>query len=124
MEKISHEITLFAEPIFHFGNFTVTNALFSSWIVVGIIIILAFVLRIQLKEIPNKLQSIFEIIVDGALSLCDQVTNSRALSMKIFPIAISVFFFILINNWLGILQLGGGGSEPLWHFFDWHLENF
>src|SRR3989338_465696 len=109
MEKISHEITLFAEPIFHFGNFTVTNALFSSWIVVGIIIILAFVLRIQLKEIPNKLQSIFEIIVDGALSLCDQVTNSRALSMKIFTIAISVFFFILINNWLGILPLGGFG---------------
>ena len=109
MEKISHEITLFAEPIFHFGNFTVTNALFSSWIVVGIIIILAFVLRIQLKEIPNKLQSIFEIIVDGALSLCDQVTNSRALSMKIFPISISVFFFILINNWLGILPLGGFG---------------
>ncbi len=109
MEKISQEITLFAEPIFHFGNFTITNALLTSWVVVVIIIILSLVLRLKLSAIPGKLQNIFEIIVDGALGLCDQVTGSRALSIKIFPIAISVFFFILINNWLGILPLGGFG---------------
>jgi len=108
-EQISHEITLFAEPIFHLGSFTVTNALFTSWIVVGIIIILSLALRSKLKTVPGKLQNLFEIIVDGALSLCDQVTANRAISVKIFPIAISVFFFILINNWLGILPLGGFG---------------
>ena len=47
--------------------------------------------------------------MDGALDLCDQVTNSRALSVKVFPIAISVFFFVLINNWLGLLPIGGLG---------------
>ena len=109
MEKISHEITLFAEPIFHSGNFTVTNALLTSWFVVAIIIVLSFILRSKLRVIPGKLQSIFEMVVEGALDLCDQVTNSRALSLKIFPIAISVFFFILINNWLGLLPVGGFG---------------
>jgi F-type H+-transporting ATPase subunit a len=109
MEKISHEITLFAEPIFHFENFTITNALFTSWFVVIIIAIISFVLRSKLQTIPGKLQNIFEMIIDGALDLCDQVTNNRALSLKIFPIAISVFFFILINNWFGILPLGGFG---------------
>lgn len=108
-EQVSHEITLFAEPVFHFNNFVITNALFTSYFVVIIIIILSFALRFKLKEIPGKLQNLFEIIVDGALDLCDQVTNSRALSIKIFPIAISVFFFILINNWFGILPLGGFG---------------
>jgi F-type H+-transporting ATPase subunit a len=29
--------------------------------------------------------------------------------MKVFPIAISVFFFVLINNWLGLLPIGGLG---------------
>src|SRR3989344_3242567 len=48
-------------------------------------------------------------MIENALSLCDQVTNDRALSMRIFPFAISVFFFILINNWLGIMPLGGFG---------------
>ncbi len=109
MEKISQEITLFAEPIFHYGNFTITNALLTSWFVVAIIIVLSLVLRSNLATIPGKLQNIFEIIVEGALDLCDQVTNSRALSIQIFPIAISVFFFILVNNWLGIIPLGGFG---------------
>ncbi|KKS04377.1 MAG: ATP synthase subunit a [Candidatus Nomurabacteria bacterium GW2011_GWC2_41_8] len=109
MEQISHEITLFAEPVFHYGSFTVTNALFTSWFVVALIIILSFILRSKLKIVPGKLQNIFELIVDEGLKLCDQVTNNRALSIKIFPIAISVFFFILVNNWLGILPLGGFG---------------
>lgn len=108
-EEIAHDITLFAEPISHIGGFTVTNALLTSWVVVGIIIILSLVLRSRLSVIPGKLQNIFEVIVDGGLSLCDQVTSSRRLSVKIFPIAISVFFFVLINNWLGLLPIGGLG---------------
>jgi len=108
-EQISHETTLFAEPIYHYKDFAITNALFTSWIAVIVIVVLSFVLRSKLKEIPGKIQNLFEIIVEGALSLCDQVTNDRALSIKIFPIAISVFFFILVNNWFGILPLGGFG---------------
>jgi F-type H+-transporting ATPase subunit a len=109
MEEIGHEITLFAEPIFHFGSLTVTNALLTSWVVVGLIIILSLILRSKIVEIPGKFQNVFEMMVEGALGLCDQVTGSRVLSVKIFPITISVFFFILLNNWLGILPFGGFG---------------
>jgi len=109
MEQISHEITLFAEPIYHYNNFSITNALLTSWLAVFIIIILSFVLRSKLRLIPGKIQSFFEIIVEGALGMCDQVTSNRTLSIRIFPIAISVFFFILINNWLGLLPIGGFG---------------
>jgi F-type H+-transporting ATPase subunit a len=109
MEEISEKITLFAEPVFHLGSLTVTNALFTSWVVVVVIIILSLILRSKTREVPGKLQSVFEMLVEGALGMCDQVTGDRALSMRIFPIAISVFFFILLNNWLGILPLGGFG---------------
>jgi F-type H+-transporting ATPase subunit a len=108
-EEIVQEVTLFAEPIAHFEYLNVTNALLTSWVSVILIIILAIILRSKITAIPGKIQSVFEMIIEGALSLCDQVTNSRALSIKIFPIAISVFFFILVNNWLGILPLGGFG---------------
>lgn len=108
-EEVAHEITLFAEPVAHYGNFTITNALATSWVVVLIIIVLSVVLRSKLKVIPGKLQNAFELLLEGALDLCDQVTNSRKLSMQIFPIAISAFFFILINNWLGIFPFGGFG---------------
>ncbi|MEK7539374.1 MAG: FoF1 ATP synthase subunit a [Patescibacteria group bacterium] len=109
LPSISHETTLFAEPIFYYKNFTFTNALLSSWLAVLLIIILAVILRKKLREVPKGLQNIFEIIVEGALDLCDQVTSSRTLSLKVFPIAISVFFFVLINNWFGLLPLGGLG---------------
>lgn len=108
-QEISHETTLFAEPIAHVGSFTITNALVSSWFAVLVIVILSVILRKKLRETPKGLQNIFEIIVEGALDLCDQVTNSRAISLKVFPIAISVFFFVLINNWLGLLPIGGLG---------------
>ncbi len=108
-EEISHEVTLFAEPVSHFKNVPITNALITSWVVVGIVVILSVLLKSRLREIPGKLQSVFELVMEGALGLCDQVTNDRKLSLKILPIAISVFFFILINNWLGITPLGGFG---------------
>ena len=107
--EIAHEITLYAEPIFHFKDFVVTNALLTSWAAVFIIVALALTLKYVLKEIPRKLQNLFEMIIEAGLDLCDQVTNSRLLSVKIFPIAISVFLFVLMNNWLGIMPLGGFG---------------
>jgi F-type H+-transporting ATPase subunit a len=106
---IKHEITLFAEPILHSKNLNITNALLTSWVSVLVIILLAVIIRLKMREIPKKLQSLFEMVIEGGLSLCDQVTNNRKLSQKIFPIAISVFFFILINNWLGIMPFGGFG---------------
>lgn len=107
--EIVHEVTIYAEPIGHIGNFTITNALLTSWIAVGIIVILAIVVRLSIKKIPSKLQTLFEVIIEQTLDLTDQITGNRAKSLKIFPIALAVFFFILINNWLGILPLGAFG---------------
>lgn len=104
---IHHEITLFAEPLKEVHGFPITNSLVTAWGAVLLIIVLSVALRRSLREVPGKLQNLFEVIVDGALTLADQVTNDRKLTVKIFPIAISIFFFVLFNNWLGILPGGG-----------------
>jgi F-type H+-transporting ATPase subunit a len=103
------EHTLFAEPIFHIGSLSVTNALLTSWVAVGIIVVISLALRSKLKEVPLGIQNVFELIVEGGLGLIDQVTNDRKLSLRIFPFAFCAFFFILVNNWLGLLPLGGFG---------------
>lgn len=108
-EGISHESTLYAEPIAHFGSFTITNSLFTSWIVVFILIIIGIIVKTSIKKIPKGIQNLFELIIEGAESLCDQVTNSRAITNKAFPIVFAVFMFVLINNWIGILPFGGFG---------------
>lgn len=100
--------TLFAEPVFKNDFFPITNSLITSWIVVLIVALVVFSMKI--KRIPGKLQQIFEIILEGGLSLCDQVTGNRKLSHKIFPLAFSIFIFVLLNNWLGLLPLTAIGT--------------
>lgn len=107
--EVSHEITLYAEPIAHIGNFPVTNALLTSTVAVFLIIVGAVVLRARMREVPRGFQNACEAVLDGALSLCDQVTGSRTVSEKVFPLAFSVFAFVIVNNWLGLLPLGGLG---------------
>jgi F-type H+-transporting ATPase subunit a len=102
-----HETTIFAEPIFHIGNFQITNSLLNSWLAVIVIIVFCLVLRLKLGQIPSKIQHIFEILLEGAMSLCDQVTNDRKITLKIFPLVLSLFLFILVNNWLGLLPIVG-----------------
>lgn len=102
-----HETTIFAEPVFQVGNFQITNSLLNSWLAVLVIVILCVALRLKLKQIPGKIQHIFEILLEGALSLCDQVTNDRKITLKIFPLVVSIFIFILVNNWLGLLPIVG-----------------
>lgn len=101
--EIKMETTLYAEPVFHFGNFTVTNSLINSWIVVGIIIVLSLLIRFKLSTIPKGLQNYIEVILEGAYNLADSVTGSRKKTEKFIPIVLPLFTFILINNWLGLV---------------------
>jgi len=107
-KHVSHEITLYAEPIFHIGNFTVTNSLISSWSVVVVLVILAVVLGRSIKKIPQGIQNIFEIMVEKAVEMMDSVTHDSVKSKKIFPFVFTIFIFLLLNNWLGLLP--GVGS--------------
>ncbi len=103
----SHEVTIFAEPIYKIGNFTITNSLITSWVSVLVLILFFVAIRLKLKKVPGKLQNVFEVMLEGALSLCDQVTNDRKISEKILPVVFTVFVFILVNNWIGLLPLVG-----------------
>ncbi len=107
--QINHESTLYAEPVAYVHGFPITNALITSWVAVIVIIALSVGLRATMKKVPGKLQHLFEVILEGGLNLADQVTGSRKVTQKVFPIAISIFFFVLINNWLGILPFGAFG---------------
>lgn len=108
-QEISHESTLYAEPIAHIGSMAITNSLFTTWIVVIIVLILTLIIKIKAKLIPKGIQNVFEVLVEGAMDLADQVTGSKKITAKVFPLAFSIFIFVLISNWLGILPLGGFG---------------
>lgn len=102
-QQVSHEATLFAEPIAHVGEFTITNSLVMSWTAVFVIVVGMVLIGTRLKSIPGKLQGIFEILLEEALKLSDSITGSRHKSERLLPVILSLFLFILVNNWLGLL---------------------
>lgn len=109
---------LAAEPIFHIANFPVTNTYINSTIVVVLFILLGLWLRNKRREKPDKVQNFAESILEVALSYMDQVTHDRKKSIKFLPIVGSLFFFILISNWLGIFP----GIGSIGRFLSVHGE--
>src|SRR5680860_824471 len=119
-ENIIHENTLYAEPIAHVGSFPITNALATSTVALLIIAILAIIIRRNLKKVPTGLQNAMEIIIEGFLGIFDGVTGDRKKSLRFAPVVLAFFFFILINNWMGLLpgvgsigQIAAEGGEKV-----------
>lgn len=102
-QEASHESTLFAEPIFETGNFTITNSLLASWITVVILILFFVAIGRKVRTVPKGAQNVFEFLLEKALEMADSVTGSRKKSEKFLPICLALFLFILVNNWLGLL---------------------
>lgn len=101
-------ISLAAEPVFHVGNFAVTNSLLHAWITALILIVVAIMLGSRLKMSPRGLQNIVEIVISWLLDLSDSVTGDRKKSVKFFPLVTTIFLFVFVSNYLGLLP--GVGS--------------
>ena len=66
---------LAAEPLFHIGSFPVTNAYVNSTIALVVLVFVAFLIKISIKDIPGRLQNFVESIFESLLGYFDQVTN-------------------------------------------------
>jgi F-type H+-transporting ATPase subunit a len=113
--EIIHDNTLFAEPVAHLGNFAVTNSVLTAGLALIIIIILAAAVRRSLKKVPTGLQNALEMVIDGFLGIFDGVTGSRQKSLQFAPLVLAFFFFILINNWMGLLPGVGSIGQIVQH---------
>lgn len=106
--EISTNHTLFAEPVFKIGDWPITNSLINSWAVIAILVIVSLFLRSRIKLVPGRIQNALEMVIEQFFGIFDSVTGSRDKTLKFFPLVFAFFFFILVNNWLGILP--GVGS--------------
>ena len=114
-ENIIHENTLYAEPIAHVGSFAITNSLMTSGFGLIIIVIFSILIKKSIKKVPTGLQNVMEMIIESFLGIFDGVTGSRKKSLQFTPIVLTFFFFILINNWLGIIPGVGSIGQIVSH---------
>lgn len=108
-------ISLAAETIGHIGPLPITNSLLMTWVVMGMLFVLAIASARKLSLIPNYLQSIVEIVIEGLYSFFSTVVGHHV--KMIFPLVASLFLFIIVSNWVGLLPGVGtiGFTEQVAH---------
>lgn len=102
-------ISLAAEPILAVGKLVITNSMLAG-LVGSVTVFVLFTLgarRVALAPAGRWSQAI-ETISESILDLIEGVTHSRATAIRFFPLLMTLFTFILFNNWLGLLP--GVGS--------------
>lgn len=111
--------TLGSETIFHIGSFEVRNTLISSAMTILLLTIIGLVLRRKKYAIiPGGFQNLVESVVGGLFDFFDSVVGDRKKTEKFFPIVATIFFFIIVSNWMGLFP--GFGSIGIWEAEEGH----
>ena len=108
-----HIPSLAPEPIAQIGGFIITNTMINAWIALVIFLVLGIIISRKVKLRPGKFQNGIEYFLDSLFGYFDQVTGDRKKTLKFLPIVGSIFFFILLSNWLGLLP--GTGTITVGH---------
>lgn len=101
------EISIKAESVFHLFGFTVTNSFLTSSIVMFLTVLLCvYYYRQSQRQIKKGLYYVVKFIVNSVYSLFESVFGNK--TPLFFPILFAFFFYILLQNWFGLLP--GVGS--------------
>ncbi|MBI2626386.1 MAG: F0F1 ATP synthase subunit A [Candidatus Nealsonbacteria bacterium] len=101
-------ISFFSEKILEIRGWPISNTLLMSWISMALLVVFSFFVRSRLKAVPGKVQNLAEVLIEGMESFMTTVTGDKEKTRRFFPIVATLFIFILISNWMGILP--GVGS--------------
>lgn len=112
-------VSLAAEPVIHLGSFAITNGVLTTWLVMLFLIMLALVGTRRIPRnmaaasnrdlVPSGLQNLLEILVEAIYNLTQSVAGLW--TSKFFPVAATIFIFVLVSNFSGLLP--GVGSIGL-----------
>ena len=110
----SPHVVLPSEPIFHVGEFAITNTLISSWVTIILLCVLFFFGTRKMKMIPGRLQSFAEVVVDGIHNAIEGVAGPKHVR-TFFPLVTTIFLYVVTNALLALVPLWGTWG-PIEHF--------
>lgn len=97
-------ISMPSEALFYVGSFPVTNAvvtgLATTLIVVALFVYVGWMVQAGRY---NRFVGLVQWGFEGMLSQVDSVIADKKLARKIAPLALTIFFFVLIGYWLSVL---------------------
>ena len=95
-------ISLAPHHIAEVWGLSITPTLITSWLVVFILVLGAFLIGRSLKMVPGKGQVLVEESVSFVYRYVEEALGDAKLAMRYFPLIMSIFLFIFVANILGL----------------------
>lgn len=106
-------ISVAPEVVFHTGFVDITNTMFTSWFVVLTLILVAYFAGRRMSVVPRGFSGAVEATVVVFYDLVVGVAGERN-GRRFFPVVATIFFFVLVSNYMGLLPINNviGLPEP------------
>ncbi|MBA2720706.1 MAG: F0F1 ATP synthase subunit A [Chloroflexi bacterium] len=89
---------------------SIPSTLFTGWIVMAVIIVVAFFLSRSIRLVPTGGQNALEYAYEGLANFATSLGGPQA--RRYVPIFVTFFLYILLSNWSGLLP-GVGRTQQL-----------
>lgn len=113
-------VDLKAANLHEFLGLPVTNAIITSWVVTLLFLVAVRLVVGKAKAVPGRGQAVAETVIDGLRNLWEPIVGKKAMSWSL-PVLLTLFFFILIHNWSGLIP---GVGTVGWHTHEHGQEHF
>ncbi len=105
-----HEIGV--REVVQFAGLTFNwETLVMTWITMAVVILIAVLATRNLKMVPSGWQNVVEMVIEGLHSQIDVTMGKRGRLLA--PLIISLFLFLLISNWLGLIPTMASPTNDL-----------
>lgn len=105
-----------ASKLIDFGNgWAITNSMVTGWAVSIVMVFFVMWLVGKPSVLPSKGQALVESLISGLRDLLEPIVGRKAFPFA-FPLLVTFFLFILLQNWTGLLP--GVGTVGMGHDVD------
>ena len=91
--------------LFSIGPIEVSSYVTTSWAIMAVIILCAYLATRNMKKIPTGMQNAMEILVSTLRGFYNDILSPE--TRKYFPLFCTMFLFILFSNYSGMLPQAG-----------------
>jgi len=88
-------------PITVWNDVSISNSIFTAWLVMAVLVLLAMLATARLSEQPGRLQSFFELIVQFLVDFMREAGGPGV--VRFLPLFGTLFMFALFSNWLSVV---------------------
>jgi F-type H+-transporting ATPase subunit a len=101
-------ISIAAEELFHIGPVVITNA-FLLGVVGGLLVfwILWATVRAHKRGSRSRFMHAVMWLFENLYDTTVEVVGDKSVARKVLPLAVTIMFFFMLNNWMGLLPIVG-----------------